>query len=214
MLTVCPFSDSCRRRCSLSAFAIFMTGVEVKDTVGTALSTVTAALGPAPASVLPAASTDCAAATDIVNEPLPEHPDTATEGVVVPPLLRFYRTTGTPPVPVTVCRRRVNGRGGRHFVGQYKGGSSAGIDQCIVWCPYRYRGRTVSLTTVVESRSVFPATSEWPAVTLIPGPSVTPLTFIPDAVKVPPLQDGDESGVPFTLTITIRLFSEQVPDTE
>jgi len=75
-------------------------------------------------------------------------------------------------------------------------------------------GRTVSLTTEPDARAVFPAASEWPAVTLIAPPSETPLTFMDDAVKLPPVQDGLAYGVPLTLTTTSRPLSEQVPDTE
>jgi len=77
-------------------------GVEVNATVGAVLSTVTAALGPAPASALPAASADCAAATDMVKVPVPEQPETVTEGVVVPPLVTLTVLQVTPPAPVTV----------------------------------------------------------------------------------------------------------------
>jgi len=79
-----------------------MVGVDVKATVGAALSTVTAELGPAPASVFPAVSADWAAATLMVKEPLPEHPDTVTSGVVVAPSAMFTVVQVTPPAPVTV----------------------------------------------------------------------------------------------------------------
>ena len=78
-----------------------MGGVDVKETVGAVLSTVTEELGPAPVSVLPAASADWAAATVMVKVPLPVQPDTVTSGVVVAPLVMFTVLHET-PLPLTV----------------------------------------------------------------------------------------------------------------
>jgi len=73
----------------------------------------------------------------------------------------------------------------------------------------------MSFRTVVEAGvAAFPAASLWVAVTLMAGPSAILLTSIPEAVKVPPPQVGLELTVPPTVTVTVRPFSEQVPDTE
>ena len=76
-------------------------------------------------------------------------------------------------------------------------------------------GRTVSFTTEAEAWvAAFPAASEWLAVMLMEPLSLRPLTFIPEAVKVPLEQVGAALTDPPTLTLTVRPFSEQLPDTE
>ena len=70
--------------------------------VGATVSTIKAALGPAPASVLPAESDDLAAVMDILTVPFPVQLERVTVGVDIVPFATLITPQFAPPVVVRV----------------------------------------------------------------------------------------------------------------